>query len=575
MRKSKKLLALLMGTTMLAASLFGGCSGTGYPKASEEGAPNYENSTEKVRIWGMSQVRDTWVMLNNEKYYHFDNGESFQTFEKTQNLKETGFNTVFIDWTFQDGNFKEGFEGTNFEKVVRDCETLGLETIWNGKEFASFASREESLINPEKWEEILATQTPEYVREVTQEYTEKYLDEIKEAIKAEHPSMNDSEVETKAQEKLQEKINAQVEEGAELYALNHGSPLYFKDQDQINSYFAFLLRDVKNYPSFAGVFLRDEPNYKMFTAIRETIIGLQSVIPDMYCGVNLLPLSTSPGIHVSYCENGRELGMVEAYKGYLENYKTYLGDLLDYVMYDDYPICNDGILSTYMQCQQMVADFARENNLERGIIMQTYDVGNRRVPEYEDMLFQMNVAAAFGCTEYCVYQYMPAANSNGTDFPNENNYATKWDGSPNPLWYGVRDTFHELAYNSKYITNFDYKGVNIKRTEQTAATGWGYTMGLKNDEFSKLSSYDFVMLKDMGGLLLISELYDEKNDQWAYYVVNATDSGISSEMSVTLTFNDYENVQMVQSMNTFNAGLKEHTITFELGSGRAAIVMPY
>ena len=98
---------------------------------------------------------------------------------------------------------------------------------------------------------------------------------------------------------------------------------------------------------------------------------------------------------------------------------------------------------------------------------------------------------------------------------------------------------------------------------------------VKNDEFSKLSSYDFVMLKDMGGLLLISELYDEKNDQWAYYVVNATDSGISSEMSVTLTFNDYENVQMVQSMNTFNAGLKEHTITFELGSGRAAIVMPY
>jgi hypothetical protein len=83
------------------------------------------------------------------------------------------------------------------------------------------------------------------------------------------------------------------------------------------------------------------------------------------------------------------------------------------------------------------------------------------------------------------------------------------------------------------------------------------------------------MLNDIGGLLLISEMYDEKNGQWGYYVVNATDSGVSSEMSVTLTFNDYKNVQIVQSMNTFNAGLKDHTITLELGSGRAAFVMPY
>jgi hypothetical protein len=372
-----------------------------------------------------------------------------------------------------------------------------------------------------------------------------------------------------------EKVAEKVNEEGEFYSLINGSSLYFKDQDQINRYAAYLLRDVKNYPSFHGVFLRDEPNYKMFPAIREVIIGIQSVDPDIYCGVNLLPMSTSPGIHVSYCENGRELGMVKAYQGYLENYKTYFGDLLDYVMYDDYPICNDGILSTYMQCNQIVADFARDNNLERGTIMQTYDVGNRRVPEYEDMLFQMNVAAAFGCTEYCVYQYMPSANSNGSDFPDETRYATKWDGSPNPLWYGLRDTYAELAYNSKYITNFDYKGMVFERTEMTAPTGWGYTMGLKKDTLNKLSAYEFKMLNDIGGLLLISEMYDEKNGQWGYYVVNATDSGVSSEMSVTLTFNDYKNVQIVQSMNTFNAGLKDHTITLELGSGRAAFVMPY
>jgi hypothetical protein len=175
MKKSKKLLALLMGSTMLIASLFGGCGSNGYPKASEEGAPNYEQCTNDTIRWGMSMVRDTWVMLNNEKYYHFDNGESFQTYEKTQRLKETGFNTVFIDWTFQDGNFEQGFEGTNFEKVVRDCEKLGLKTIWNGKEFASLASREGSLIDPVKWEEIYAEQTENLRKKLVLEYKEKYF----------------------------------------------------------------------------------------------------------------------------------------------------------------------------------------------------------------------------------------------------------------------------------------------------------------------------------------------------------------------------------------------------------------
>ena len=76
-------------------------------------------------------------------------------------------------------------------------------------------------------------------------------------------------------------------------------------------------------------------------------------------------------------------------------------------------------------------------------------------------------------------------------------------------------------------------------------------------------------------MILVTEMYDEANDQWGYCVVNATDPGVSSEVEVTLTFNDYKNVQIVQSLNTTNLALKDNKITVQIGSGRSAFVMPY
>ena len=78
-----------------------------------------------------------------------------------------------------------------------------------------------------------------------------------------------------------------------------------------------------------------------------------------------------------------------------------------------------------------------------------------------------------------------------------------------------------------------------------------------------------------GGGIIVTELYDEENDQLGYYVVNITDPIVDSEASVTLSFPNFNNIQIVQNMTTSNVALADHTFTFELGTGRGAFIMPY
>ena len=54
MKKTRKFLSCLLGATMLATSILGGCSNT----ATIEGAPDYSTTEEEFKIWSYGQVMD-------------------------------------------------------------------------------------------------------------------------------------------------------------------------------------------------------------------------------------------------------------------------------------------------------------------------------------------------------------------------------------------------------------------------------------------------------------------------------------------------------------------------------------
>ena len=107
MKKSKKLLAFLMGATILTTSLFGGCGG-GYATGAKDGAPDYSQSENKFVTWTMGGVMGDWVMLNGERYYDLPNKTPgfFQTRERTQDLKDCNFTMVSVDWSIDKGDYK-------------------------------------------------------------------------------------------------------------------------------------------------------------------------------------------------------------------------------------------------------------------------------------------------------------------------------------------------------------------------------------------------------------------------------------------------------------------------------------
>jgi predicted RNA-binding protein Jag len=78
-----------------------------------------------------------------------------------------------------------------------------------------------------------------------------------------------------------------------------------------------------------------------------------------------------------------------------------------------------------------------------------------------------------------------------------------------------------------------------------------------------------------GGLLVVTEMYDDEKDQLGFYVVNATDPLVDSEAKISIKFPGYNNVQIVEDGTTMNLALIDSTLKFDLGTGRGAFIMPY
>ncbi len=435
---------------------------------------------------------------------------SLQTPEHTQQYKDAGFNFLFIDYTFQEHPLQEGYD---FEHgKLKKVMDMAYE---QGLKCFVFQPEIHSLSNFEE-----SRINPE---------------------KAEIPR-------------------------------NEG--VYFKSQEAINEYVARILSSIKEHPAFAGVSLIDEPKYTKFDAIAETYKAVKFVCPDAYVMINILPYAANSNEHkVLYC--GRtDISTDDAYAEYLNTYYEKVGKLTGYIQYDDYPILNDGILSTYLYNHQIVSNFAKEHNLERRVVTQTSTYSNRRAVKAGDMYFQLNISQAFGNKEFSYYTYYPTVNVNGPSLPVEEDYIVNRIGNPNPLYYTLKDFHNEMQFNAKALMNFDYAGMQFLAVKPLP-NGMDYLAGLKNDSFSKLKGFDATFKYQSGGLVIVTELYDKDNDVYGYYIVNATDSAYASEAVVELDFGDYKAVQIYQFSKINNVGMNDGKIKVRLSTGGGAFVIPF
>lgn len=619
MKKSKKLLALLMGATIATSAALGGCAGG----ADLENAPDYSKTEDTFNIWAYGQVMNDNYMNNGEVYYFYDdegNKICLQNEERTKWMADANFNTVYLGSVFsasyskRDEEGKPMFETSEVKRIMDMCHEVGLKVFVFGQEFYQLSdlNNNESRIDPEKakalWDSTKKIFEGEVLSEeaerITQEYRDKFRSEglpvitkqVDDQVAAgtlvfENPQEKQDHINTKLNEYVSEKmetsenereikvtaaVNARVEEELEYYIWTTVSAgkMYFETQEDMNRYAEHLLEGLEDHPAYMGVSIWDEPGYLRFQACSEVCKAFKAADPDGFIMLNMLPMNSSTGIQNLYCENGSKLGMQASYKKYLEAYNEYFGETLGYFLYDDYPIYETGVMASYLRCHQMVSDFCKENNLKKCIVMQSYaGDGAHRLCEYEDMLWQANVSMAMGAKEFSYYTYWTIHNTNG-NLPDETKYPITRYGDRNPLYYHVQSVNEEILFNAKALVNFEYQGVTYYDTD-ILPTGKSYLANIEKNSMEKLSEVTFTVKGQNGGLVLVSELYDEKNEQYGYYVVNATDPAVNSELVVNLKFDGYDNAQIYQSLEVFNLGLKDNTVTVELGTGRGAFVMPY
>jgi hypothetical protein len=217
------------------------------------------------------------------------------------------------------------------------------------------------------------------------------------------------------------------------------------------------------------------------------------------------------------------------------------------------------------------------------MVMQSYGSdGAHRKNDVEDVLWQAHLSAAFGKKEFSYYTYWPLLNTTDGQLQDKSYPLTRF-GQRTSVWYAVQEANQMLKYFGKYLLNFEYV-TSTYAVKAPLPTGISCLNGLKKNDnpdepyyFGKaIIDEEYLTFRDQsGGLLIVTELYDEENDQLGFYVVNATDPLVVSEAKVSIKFPGYNNVQIVENGTTKNLALVDSTLKFDLGTGRGAFIMPY
>jgi len=569
MRKLSKFLAIILSCLLLSCTVIG-CS-----EPSFEGRPDYSKSDAVANIWAYGQVKHDWYQLNGIRYYL---DESLQTPERTQMLKDANFTMVFINYSFTYNTLESDFDTTPIKKVMDMCYELDLPCFAFNNTLHGLSSKENELnINKDK-----------ALKEINAEYTsrEYFFDAYDYCVTSGHAKgcteCTDEKLDASIKEKFSslkavEEINIPPEN-----KIHNVSRTYFYNEDDLDAYVALSMKGLKDHPAFRGVSLKDEPFWHTIPAVGEIYRSVVRVCnnddvttndnPHIMC--NALPFNIAEYHKNYFSPNGKDLTSEQAYLEYLESYYEHIAQYAGYLQYDDYPILNDGQLwPTYLQNHQIVSDFCKEKGIERRMVMQTTAYGQRRAPLEGDIYWQSNVSQAFGNKEFSYYEYYPTINTGGDTVPNENSYIVKANGEPNERYKWVTDVNAEILFNHKALSHFEYQGMQYKI--KAPMPGAGYTNGIHTDEMKLLKDYDFTVNVQTGGMVLITELYDKENDQYGYYVVNATNPAYASELVVTLDFGDKKYAQIYQNNTVTDAVSDGGKVNVYLGTGRGAFVMPY
>jgi len=377
-----------------------------------------------------------------------------------------------------------------------------------------------------------------------------------------------------------------------------GNGCRFADNDALDAYIYDCVKDYANYPGVYGVQLGDEPKYVCLSAYAAVYNSLKRVNAkygfNLFIQYNLNPLNVTQNVYDNYypATSGTyewshlyyRLKVRDRFTDCVARYTQYINDFLDAmdpdsIMYDDYPIREDKngnkiILDSYIPCLQIVAKAAADRGIKFYHVTQAFDNNAngesecRREVTEAGAKWLNNILMGFGAKQLAYYTYYTRAQSDekGSESFADGASFVDYNGNPTPLYGWMKEI---LANNQKFaptVLQFDYKG---SKTYGSADHLANVTV---SDSFTKLSSFAVD-----AGAALVTELYDDENNNYMYMAMNVLDPDADvTEETVTMTFNGYANVLVYDGNGNFTTvALTNGVYTATLTNGEAVYVIPY
>lgn len=369
----------------------------------------------------------------------------------------------------------------------------------------------------------------------------------------------------------------------------------YATEEELDAVIASYMAPYKDHPAFYGVMLGDEPFYYHTENYGQVYRSIKRVCPEAYIQYNLNPITAGTGgsngirnidVRFPALEEGDEGygAKKDSQEELIARYRKYLRGFMDatgttYIQYDQYPFRHaDKVDTYYFLGLQVVAQLAKEYDAEFYFVSQTYGqtdgVANPRKLSEADLYWLNNTLLGFGIRQISYFTYFTKADNNTEHFIDGNSFIT-WMGEKTNIYYWMQQIMAEEQKLAPTLLSFEYQTSKILIQSPTVFNSDYAMRRIETPDFTALKSAE--INKEVA---LVTELYDEKKQNYMYMVQNIVDStrkGSKAYQTATLTFDEkYTHVVVFvkgeRSVKKLEEGGK---LILKHKAGEATFVIPF
>lgn len=345
----------------------------------------------------------------------------------------------------------------------------------------------------------------------------------------------------------------------------------FATEADLDTYISNCLQAYCNHPIFYGIYLMDEPKYQYLKSIGQIYHSIKRVNPNVFVQCNLYPLFFSTQGNPFYPPEG---DLETMFQNYLLMFLEETG--AKQIMYDHYPLAFEkgkGLYQHYIRGLQIAAGICRDKNVDFHFIMQSFSLiynGNSgfRMPTEADMYWQVNLLLGYGVKELVYYTYWNFSGSRLTAFHPDKTAIISNAGERTYLYYVAQKLNAMIQKLAPVIMNFKY-------LDDAYAVHYpckSEPMHLRHTRSGKLKNVRSI--KTDKEIAFVSEMYDEKKDQYLYRIMNGMETVFEAEedepQTTEIVFDEkYKKADVFdgESWKTVTLENGKYTVTLRAGMG--------